>query len=130
MPTTLKIIGTNRLIARLARFPKDIEKASADGISNIIVQIRDDAKALCPVDTGSLKSSIRKQTYAKPAGHILRYGISAGGYVTNPKTGRKVDYASYVEYGTSKMFHKPFMRPAIERHKDKLTKEISKRFKQ
>lgn len=82
------------------------------------------AKILCPVGTpastgipgyigGSLKKTIRKEKRAHPKGNIVYQGIRAGGYVTNPNTGRIVDYARHQEYGTSKMRPRPYMRPAL-----------------
>jgi hypothetical protein len=65
------------------------------------------AQVYCPVDTGSLRDSIRVER----GGQGMRWrqvSVRAGGYVTNPKTGRKVDYAWYVEYGVY-----PFMTTAI-----------------
>ena len=82
------------------------------------------AKQLCPVGTpestgipgyvgGSLKASIRKERHAWPKGNVIYTGIRAGGYVINPNTGKIVDYAGYVEHGTSKMTAQPFIRPAL-----------------
>ena len=58
------------------------------------------------VDTGSLRDSIRIERTA-PTHHLHRMvRVRAGGYVTNPRTKKIVDYAAIVE-------HKwPFMRPA------------------
>jgi hypothetical protein len=49
------------------------------------------AKSLCPVQIGALQENIRVEHTEKGV------GFRAGGYVTNPKTGRIVDYASFVE---------------------------------
>lgn len=124
MPLELEVYGTNKLMARLVKLPKSLDLASAEGIKEVAELIRDHAKAICPVDTGSLRASIRKQVYASPATHIHRVGVSAGGYKINPKTGRRVDYASFVEFGTSRMRAQPYMRPAMERYKDKLPKIV------
>lgn len=61
------------------------------------------AKTYVRVDTGSLQKSIRVERVRK---HHL--GIRAGGYVINPKSGRFVDYAGWVEAKY------PYMRPAYE----------------
>lgn len=55
------------------------------------------AKMLCPVDTGNLRNSITHTTEDDAA--II---------ATN------VEYASYVEMGTSRQAAQPYMRPAIE----------------
>lgn len=128
MPATLEVYGKNKLMARLAKLQNSVlAKASEDAIKAVAVEIRDTAKGIVPVDTGSLRTSIRLQVYASPATYVRRIGVSAGGYVTNPKTGNLVNYASYVERGTSKMVARPYIQPAIEQHKDKLPKEIGKR---
>lgn len=61
------------------------------------------AQSYVRVDTGSLQKSIRIE-------HIDRHHIAvrAGGYIINPKTGRIVDYAGWVE---AKF---PYMRPAYQ----------------
>ena len=58
------------------------------------------AKKLCPVDTGNLRNSITHQQMDENTEVI----------------GTNVEYAPYVELGTSKMAAKPFLRPAAEGH--------------
>lgn len=132
MPVTLNVYGKQQLMARLVDLrTARLANSTEEGIKKIVIAIRDDAKAFCPVGTpestgikgyvgGSLRDSIRLQTFQNPGTYIRRLGVSAGGYVVNPNSGRKVDYAAYVEKGTSKMLPRPFLRNAIERHKDKL----------
>lgn len=69
------------------------------------------ATAGVPVQTGKLQGSI-KQSVTKKG--LLKYQ----GEVST----RGVDYSGYVEFGTSKMYARPFMRPAIW-----LTEEAIKR---
>ena len=99
---------------------KDSELAALDRAAD---KAKEAAKQLCPVGTpestgisgyvgGSLRDSIRKEK-AVSEGEVVYVGIRAGGYVTNPNTGRLVDYALYVEYGTSRMQPRPFIRPAL-----------------
>lgn len=121
---SVELLGADKVIARLARLKETLNKASEKVIKDIAILIRDDAKTMCPVDTGSLRKSIRLQVYAMPATYVHRVGVSAGGYVTNPKTKRKVDYAVHVEYGTSRSRAQPFIRPAVARHKNKLPKNV------
>ena len=79
-------------------------------------QIRDTAKAIVPTKTHALQKSIRLQVYAKTAGAIRSIGVSAGGYVVNTDTGRLVDYARWVEFGTHKMRARSYMRVAMRLH--------------
>jgi len=69
--------------------------------------IRALAQTYVPVDTGSLRDSIRVERGGKGL-HWRQVRVRAGGYVVNPKTGRFVDYAVYVE----SRYH--FMRRAVE----------------
>jgi len=80
-------------------------KAADDGVAR--------AKQLVPVDTGALQRSIRKERVSRHMGDIVYTSIRAGGDVRNPRTGRIVDYATHVEFGTSRSRPRPFLRPAL-----------------
>jgi len=100
------------LIQRLSGISEEGKLETIRALEKAAEMVRDEAKALCPVDTGSLQRSIR--TFKREVGGVLcSVGVSAGGYVVNPKTRRIVDYASFVEYGTSRMAARPFLRPAF-----------------
>ena len=74
--------------------------------------IERDAKINCPVDTGYLRNSISAKYEGigtdKPTCEIL---IGA-------------EYATFIEYGTSKMAAQPFLRPAVEKNRDKINEMI------
>lgn len=55
----------------------------------------------CPVDTGRLRGSIS-------------HGVDEAEQCAF--IGTNVEYAPYVEYGTSKMKPKPFFKPAVNNH--------------
>ena len=59
------------------------------------------AKRACPVDTGNLRNSIT---------HVVDSAEDAA-YV-----GTNVEYAPYVEMGTSRTAAQPFLRPAATEH--------------
>ena len=124
---TVEVFGAQKLKARLVEMQRGLLNEAEKAIREIAVKIRDDAKRFCPVDTGSLKKSIRLGVTARPAGNIRIIQVRAGGYVTNPKTGRKVDYASHVEFGTSRQRPQPFMRPAIDNHKKDLARVLRRK---
>lgn len=65
------------------------------------LQVDRAAKQLCPVDTGRLRSSITNQL-----------GTDGGGLLA--VIGTNVEYAPYVELGTSKAPAQPFLLPALE----------------
>lgn len=59
------------------------------------------AKQYCPVDTGNLRNSIAHAQVSENTEQI----------------GTTVYYAPYVELGTCKMSARPFLRPAVENHR-------------
>lgn len=124
---SLRVYGHEQLMADLAKVEGTIDTAIVKGLDDVAEKIKDDAKTICPVDTGSLQKSIRRQKHATPEGHVHSVSVSAGGYITNPKTGRKVDYAAHVELGTSKTPPKPFMQPALEKNREEIRRILTKK---
>jgi len=110
---SVEVVGLNKVKVMIDNLKNRLSQEGKTRLHVFVEEIRNDAKTLCPVDTGSLRKSIRIETYAAPAGEIHRIGVRAGGYVVNPKTGRLVDYANHVEYGTSRSPAQPYIRPAF-----------------
>ena len=106
-------VDVEPLMRRLEKIGRDGRAETVERLERIAEIIRDEARVLCPVETGSLQRSLR--TFKREGlGALCSVGVSAGnGGVVNPNTGREVDYARYVEYGTSRMAAKPFLRPAL-----------------
>lgn len=102
-------IHAEKLEAFIAKLPQAIQQKAQAVFYKLAEGIRDDAKRLVRVKTGSLQRSIRIENISLPAGVIQALRVRAGGYVTNPDTGRLVDYAAPQEYGIR---GKPYMRPA------------------
>jgi len=103
------------LIRRLDKIGQDGRAETVEQLERTAEMLRDEAWILCPVETRSLQRSIRtfKREGLGP-GALCSVGVSAGnGGIVNPKTGREVDYARFVEYGTSRRAAKPFLRPAL-----------------
>lgn len=94
--------------------PNAFEDATIDALQKAAYDGKERAKSLVPVDTGALRRSIRVERLAKEARKIYYTGIRAGGYIRNPRTNKLVDYAGYVEYGTSRQRPQPFIRPSSE----------------
>lgn len=70
-----------------------------------------DAKLLCPVKTGRLRSSIIPAVNEPQ----LRGQVSAGGEAMD---GTIVKYARFVEQGTRFMEAQPYLIPALEKNRD------------
>ena len=85
----------------LERLQKDIEKAA--------LTLEKNAKQNCPVDTGKLRASITTEV-----GNL------------EAEVGTNVEYALYVEFGTSKQSAQPFMRPALDKAITQLNRDMAK----
>jgi HK97 gp10 family phage protein len=100
---------------------KKITKAATNNIEQALINsalvVERDAKINAPVDTGRLRSSIshRDDNFGSnnPAVEIFT----------------DLEYAPFVEYGTSKQSAKPFLFPAYNNNKQKILKELAKAFK-
>ncbi len=78
------------------------------------------AQALCPVDTGALRGSIRAERVSP-----LESVLAAGGlqYI-NYRTMKPVLYAEYVHEGTSTMPARPFLLQAVLLERQNLLQRI------
>jgi HK97 gp10 family phage protein len=86
--------------AALAAAVKTLKVNAAGDLQRLGLRVQNEARRLCPVDTGRLRSSI-----------TMTEGQDAHGpYV---EVGTNVSYAAYVEYGTAHSPAQPYMRPAM-----------------
>lgn len=69
-------------------------------LSEVAVRVERRAKRLCPVDTGRLRSSITHALFVEDGDLTAHVGTD-------------VEYAAYVELGTSRMSAQPYLRPAL-----------------
>jgi HK97 gp10 family phage protein len=95
MNTTVKF--ESNLDAFLDALPEQIEAA----LTAIGMTAETYAKKECPVDTGRLRNSITHAVDMSEQAAII---------------GSNVEYAAYVELGTSRQKAKPYLRPAAENH--------------
>lgn len=65
------------------------------------------AKRMAPVDTGRLRNSIT---------HTVNEDVAV--------IGTNVEYAAYVEMGTSKTKAQPYLRPAVQNHQDEYIRMV------
>lgn len=99
--------------ARLAELPQKMTDYAFEVLlkqAHLIVGL---AQINCPVETGSLRDSIRVER----GGVGLRWRevrVRAGGYITNPDTGKIVDYAKFQEFGTKYISAQYYLTRAVE----------------
>lgn len=99
----------NTLALQLPASAGAVGAASAAAIKKTALAIERDAKIFAPVDTGALRSSISTSFTGDG-----RYGA------VEAEIGPTVDYAAYVEYGTSVHAPQAYMGPAFDRHAGEL----------
>jgi len=92
---------------KLALLPEKMLEYAFEVLMNQAHLITGLAQVYCPVDTGSLRDSIRVERGGEGK-EWRRISVRAGGYIVNPKSNRLVDYAVYVEAS------QPFMQPAFD----------------
>ena len=67
----------------------------------------------CPVDTGDLRSTCRKKSGREPTQAATFHVVLVAGGMRGRAAGKLVDYAGFVEHGTSRQRPQPFLRPAL-----------------
>jgi len=119
----IEILGLTELEEKLSDLDVKLNKVLDEALEEIAEKIRDDAKSLAPVDTGALRKSIR----IEKKGELQVSIVAGGGGVINPRTDREVDYAGFVEFGTSRMNPKPYMQPALEKNWDEILNIVKRK---
>jgi len=98
MPARLTARGAGSLAGRVVARVRAAVAAARATVPEVAAATEARMKQIVPVDTENLRDRIE----ALPDGD--RYTVGPRG----------VDYAGYVEYGTSKMRAQPYVRPAAE----------------
>ncbi len=116
-----EIIGLEAIIAKLNALPDKLEKkvlrAAVRKGANII---RDKARSYVPYDSGELKKSITTSSIKAKRG-VIAFNIRPR---NNKKRGVSVFYGRFIEYGTSKMSAKPYMRPAYDEAENQVLETV------
>ena len=94
---TMTVLGVPQLLARFAKAAALGEVAQHAGSAALAEEVATDARAIVPVDTGTLRDSIHTEP-----GKVV---------VTAP-------YAAFVEYGTADTSAQPYLRPAADTAND------------
>lgn len=98
---------SKKLTSYCLKAETSLEKAVLKGA----LKVEGSAKRRCPVDTGYLRASISHQ--------LLQNGKEPVALV-----GTNVEYAPYIEHGTSKQSPQPYLRPAFEENIAEIQNEI------
>lgn len=85
------------------QFTAAMDAALARAMEEVGLVAEGYAKAKCPVDTGMLRNSITHIGGKEGNAHVEAIGTN-------------VEYAKYVELGTSRAKEQPYLRPAAEDH--------------
>lgn len=80
-----------------------MNKAIAKALTMIGLKAEDNAKAICPVDTGRLRNSITNAIDTEENAVYI---------------GTNVEYGPYIELGTSRRHPHPYLKPAAADHAD------------
>lgn len=91
-------------MSRIEQTAREMVVASRAAITEVAVGVTNLAKQYCPVDTGRLRSSISFEVDTRATATV----------------GTNVEYAPYVEYGTSRMAAQPYLRPAVHEYEAKM----------
>ena len=102
-----EIIGLDKLMNKLNKVVG--EEAVMRGLQKGCLRVETTAKELCTVDTGYLRGSIR---------HDLHAGSLSGTIGTN------VEYAPYIEFGSSGKSPQAFLYPALAENLDNVKEDI------
>lgn len=121
MKLNFKFEGVNLALSKFDKLGDAVSgKATEDDALKKAKVIAEDAKNRAPLGpTGNLKRSLHARLLDK-RGDNPRVAIAA--------VDRKIaPHGGLVEFGTSKMSARPYFRPAVDAHKEGITKDIKKR---
>jgi HK97 gp10 family phage protein len=99
LSTTVRVEGMPALRRALLTITQEGRRTVQREVMRSALKVQAGAKVRCPVDTGRLRNSI--------AVEIQDEGLSA-------LVGTNVEYAPFVEFGTSRQRPQPYLFPAYE----------------
>jgi hypothetical protein len=123
----IKIEGLAAALTKIGAMPKEIEQAVQDGLMAVALVARNDAvrRVLRGPKTGRIYSKTNPkrvhQASAPGEAPATDLGALAGSILAEPVQGQlaanlvaRMPYAVHLEYGTTRMAARPFMRPAAD----------------
>lgn len=109
---SVRTIGMGLLQDGFKNLPKHLLDSFTEQTREDALNVVREAKRIVPVDTGKLKANIFVREES-----LNKFEIVAATH-----------YAGYVEYGTSRMVARPYIRPALYKYADSWSKKILNRF--
>lgn len=117
-----KIEGFDELVKELRDLPDNVK---VNGIRKVLknsaIQVRDRAKALVRTDTGKLQSLIQEKRPRTKSKNFFKHtiGVPKGEAIKGQKNSGRKDpkgafYAPFIEFGTSRIPEKSYLRQALE----------------
>lgn len=100
------------LIKKFSRTSSELDSELLVALESCGILVETQASLLSPVDTGLLRKSITHRTRKTATG-----GTS--------EVGTNVEYAPFQEFGTVKMAPQPFLTPALNEEKPRVTSIIT-----
>lgn len=107
--------GVRRALAVAEEIRPVFEKALGELLERFAVAMLAEARALCPVDTGTLQASIEAGVKATLNGWALELLANADG---------SAPYAGHVEFGTVAMPARPYIRPVAIKYRPMFVAEL------
>ena len=101
MTMRIKLQGDKEVVAKIKELEKRAHKELRTVVEKSAVHIEGQAKRMCPVDTGELRSSLTHKVESQDNKH-------------RGKVGTNTDYAPMVEFGTNKQRAQPYLFPALK----------------
>lgn len=108
---TAVTIDPDAFLSSLKQAVEHMVVETEDDLVRVGLRVQASARALCPVDTGRLRSSI-----------VMKRGRDGRGFYV--EVGTSVTYAPFVEFGTSKQRAQPFLTPAIAQAAGMIAQEV------
>lgn len=105
--------NTAKLVGELKQKGEHVLNAAKQALRLGVERVVDDAKAGCPVRTGTLRDSIHASELDIGLGKGTAYLVQASAIARN-----LVDYAPYVEFDPR--INKPYMYPAITKNRGRI----------
>lgn len=143
MAEFMRIEGLQELAAAMRELPQRVGRNALRAAVNAGASvIKKEATARAPKDTGALKANLYQKQIREKSGDMqqtfyvgVRKGVAKyANNAANKRSGKagkayKDDgttfYWKFLEFGTSKMQARPFMRPAFELQKEQAVKAIA-----